>query len=198
MPAHSAYVLLHTHAPPSAYPPRSKSPLWRALTLHGRAWPGGATAVANFAWAPEFASEGETERELHPAYTGLGEGSGEREGEAYVASIFEAGRRGRVVVPEVTLAGAARLADVVRTARAGEGEGSVRDAERLFLYVCTHGARDCRCGEGGGEVVRALRAEVARRGRGREVFVGEVAHVGGHKCVVFGFVHVVRSLRLVD
>ncbi|KAI0628520.1 hypothetical protein C8Q77DRAFT_1035683, partial [Trametes polyzona] len=53
---------------------------------------------------------------------------------------------------------------------------------RLHLYVCTHGARDCRCGEGGGEVRRALRRELAKRGLGAEdVVLGEVAHVGGHK-----------------
>ncbi|RDX54459.1 hypothetical protein OH76DRAFT_963791 [Lentinus brumalis] len=163
-PAHSAYVLLHTHAPPAAYPPRSKSPLWRALTLKGREW----GAVANFAWSPA--------QDVHPAYTGVGEGEGkgEREAEAYVASVFSTSRRGRVVVPEVTLANVDALRDAVAAARAQE-------LDRLFLYVCTHGSRDCRCGDTGGEVVRALRAEVAERGIARDVFVGEVAHVGGHK-----------------
>ncbi|KAI0717421.1 Sucrase/ferredoxin-like-domain-containing protein [Cerioporus squamosus] len=164
-PAHSAYVLLHTHAPPAAYPPKSKSPLWRALTLKGREW----GAVANFAWSPE--------QEVHPAYSGLGEGprsEGEREREAYVASVFSTSRRGRVLVPEVTLANVDALRDAVAAAPAQE-------TDRLFLYVCTHGSRDCRCGDGGGEVVRALRAEIAKRGVERDVFVGEVAHVGGHK-----------------
>ncbi|RPD65444.1 hypothetical protein L226DRAFT_567317 [Lentinus tigrinus ALCF2SS1-7] len=161
-PAHHAYVLLHTHVPPAEYPPKSKSHLWRALTMKGREW----GAVANFSWAPE--------QEVHPAYTGLGEGHDERDREAYVASVFSTARRGRVVIPEITLADVDALGDKVRAA-------APQEEDRLFLYVCTHGSRDCRCGDGGGEVVRALRAEVTKRGIEKDVFVGEVAHVGGHK-----------------
>jgi hypothetical protein len=47
------------------------------------------------------------------------------------------------------------------------------------VLVCTHGARDCRCGDIGGDLVAALRKEVTRRAS--DVAVGEVSHVGGHK-----------------
>jgi hypothetical protein len=47
------------------------------------------------------------------------------------------------------------------------------------VLVCTHGARDCRCGDIGGDLVAALRREVTRRAS--DVAVGEVSHVGGHK-----------------
>ena len=64
------------------------------------------------------------------------------------------------------------------------GAGERELDRRLHLYVCTHGSRDCRCGEGGGAVARALRGELAKRGLGeKDVVLGEVAHVGGHKCV---------------
>ena len=59
--------------------------------------------------------------------------------------------------------------------------------EEIHMYVCTHGARDCRCGTIGGDVARALREEVARRvemdssGVVSRVVVGEVGHVGGHQ-----------------
>ncbi|TBU42100.1 Sucrase/ferredoxin-like-domain-containing protein [Dichomitus squalens] len=182
-PAHTAYVLLHTHAPPAAYPPKSASPLWRELALRARRW-GGAV---NFAWAPGQA--------VHPAYAGLGEAGDEGEEEAYVASVFSpALPAGRLVVPEVTRANLdavdGRLRALVRGdpgEGGGEGEAwtageAARDEERLCLYVCTHGARDCRCGDSGGDVARALRREVAsRQGLAERVSVGEVAHVGGHK-----------------
>ncbi|EIM83692.1 uncharacterized protein STEHIDRAFT_30779, partial [Stereum hirsutum FP-91666 SS1] len=55
------------------------------------------------------------------------------------------------------------------------------------LYVCTHGERDCRCGEWGGEVADELNAELKRRqsndpeGVWGRYSIGEVGHVGGHK-----------------
>lgn len=198
-PYHTAYVLLHTHAPVTEYPPRSKSPLWRALTMRARKWGG----VINFAWAPG------AWQAVHPEYSGLGEPEGrsfwgegkeeqKEEGEAYVASVFSSAHpAGRFVIPDVTLANLdavdARLRALVR----GESEKNLasddtQDAkvaveeavghrEKLFLYVCTHGSRDCRCGDCGGDVARALQREIDRRGVGQDVFLGEVAHVGGHK-----------------
>ena len=56
-----------------------------------------------------------------------------------------------------------------------------KDSKTLHLYVCTHGARDCRCGNTGGAVYEALRIEVAKRGLTDQVLVGSVGHVGGHK-----------------
>jgi hypothetical protein len=49
------------------------------------------------------------------------------------------------------------------------------------ILVCTHGSRDCRCGDRGGALVRALRHEVEKRGLAGRVRVGDIAHVGGHK-----------------
>lgn len=66
------------------------------------------------------------------------------------------------------------------------------------IFVCTHGSRDCRCSDIGGDLVLALRAEVKRRGERlllpgdeaeREASLSgvpswkitECAHVGGHK-----------------
>ncbi|KAH9919493.1 Sucrase/ferredoxin-like-domain-containing protein [Epithele typhae] len=177
VPLHRACVLLHTHTPPSTYPARSKSPLWRELTLKGRA----IGAVPNFAWAPQ--------QEVHPGYAGLGE-TGEEGEEAYVASVFLQGRPVPLRVPEVTLANTdavlARIGAQLESNHDGRN-GGMEESDRkkampnLHLYVCTHGSRDCRCGDQGSAVARALRNEVARRGLGGDVFVGDVAHVGGHK-----------------
>ena len=174
---HAAVILLHTHLPPASYPPRSRSLLWRALVLRGRAW----GAMPNFAWAPPQSGQGHA---LYAGYRGLGEGGGEEGEEAYAATVFAAGRRAPVVVPEVRLGNVEEVERGVRAALATPEEDAYEGRRKVYLYVCTHGARDCRCGEGGGAVARALRAEVVRRGLGAEdVVVGEIAHVGGHKCV---------------
>lgn len=51
------------------------------------------------------------------------------------------------------------------------------------ILVCTHGSRDCRCGDIGGDLVQSLR-ETARK-RGIDVKVTECSHVGGHKWVSY-------------
>jgi hypothetical protein len=68
--------------------------------------------------------------------------------------------------------------------------GSVApEAGKVHIYVCTHGARDCRCGEMGGKVFTALREDLDRRiradpgGPAERVVLGEVGHVGGHVLV---------------
>jgi len=63
-------------------------------------------------------------------------------------------------------------------------------SDGALVLVCTHGARDCRCGTSGGALFDALRRELElRRQNSREeddqiwerIRLGEVAHVGGHK-----------------
>ncbi|CDO74769.1 hypothetical protein BN946_scf185001.g17 [Trametes cinnabarina] len=174
-PFHTAYVLLHTHDPPAVYPARSKSPTWRHLTLAARQW--GSTV--NFAWSPDL--------RVHPQYKGLGE-----EGavalssipEIYTASVFSiAHRHGRLEIPEVSGQNYQEVSENIQrlvSSSVAVDEGKLD--KRLHLFVCTHGSRDCRCGEGGGEVARALRRELQKRGIGaKDVVLGEVAHVGGHK-----------------
>ncbi len=58
-------------------------------------------------------------------------------------------------------------------------ERSGRTPPASSILVCTHGARDCRCGDIGGDLVTALKAEVGRRKS--TVEIGELGHVGGHK-----------------
>lgn len=48
-------------------------------------------------------------------------------------------------------------------------------AQGKEVIVCTHTARDCRCGDIGGDLVTSLRQSDA------EVKVTECSHVGGHK-----------------
>ncbi|CEQ41980.1 SPOSA6832_03762 [Sporobolomyces salmonicolor] len=59
---------------------------------------------------------------------------------------------------------------------------------RTHIFVCTHGSRDCRCGDLGEPLYQALLKEVSRRKLGGELKDGEdgvrlarIAHIGGHK-----------------
>jgi hypothetical protein len=73
-----------------------------------------------------------------------------------------------------------RKVDKDKALSPGDRQTSVA-GQQWEVLVCTHGTRDCRCGDTGGEVVRALRADIEKRGLQEKVSVREVAHVGGHK-----------------
>ncbi|GAA5871484.1 hypothetical protein JCM16303_000768 [Sporobolomyces ruberrimus] len=65
------------------------------------------------------------------------------------------------------------------------------EARSTHIYVCTHGSRDCRCGDLGEKLYQSLLSEIKRRKLGGEltsseegregVRIGRIAHIGGHK-----------------
>jgi len=65
----------------------------------------------------------------------------------------------------------------------------VEDPRRVHLYICTHAAVDCRCGEKGPLLVEELRrAAILLKEKGalkdsywQDVRIMETGHVGGHK-----------------
>jgi hypothetical protein len=69
------------------------------------------------------------------------------------------------------------------------------DPRQVYLYVCTHGAVDCRCGEYGPNLLEALSKELQRLKEGdllkdrfwKDVRIMETCHVGGHKYVHSNF-----------
>ena len=103
------------------------------------------------------------------------------------ATIFSASS-GRLEIPHVSL----ENVDEVERAILDHVEGprSELTSQEVHIYVCTHGARDCRCGDRGRKVYDALVDSVnsARErdpgGPASRVRIGEVGHVGGHKYVV--------------
>jgi len=183
-PLHKSCIFLHHPDPPSKYPPKVTSELWRALTLRAVQHRG----LVNFCWR----SDGDF----------VAGNSGEPE--SYPATVFLAGdhsdsKRRIFRIPTVTLENL-DVVDALLSLRDGEqvlgAFDSEESAQEQHIYVCTHGARDCRCGDTGGAVVAALREEVASRIRSAQarsapnakspsiwdkLKIGEVAHVGGHK-----------------
>lgn len=175
---HRCYVLLHSSTPVSALSSRVASPLQQSLQLKARAWGG----LVNFTWSPD-----QSTHLLSPDLTRTDVGNGR---EIYRATAFSS-MNGRLDIPEISLA---NLDDIDTALSAHVSEAATRShastevkGDDIHIYVCTHGARDCRCGDMGGAVVVALRAELAHRKaadgerRWDRVRVGEVCHVGGHK-----------------
>lgn len=163
VPGHRSYIFLHSTTPPSTFPARVSTPIQRALQLKAAQWGG----LVNFVWSnfrPQVPPQSDGDSTSATAFSCLG---------------------GRLEIPEVTMG---NLDDVAtRLKQHADGEILESSAEEVHLYVCTHGARDCRCGDIGGDVVRSIRNEITRRLEldpsepVSRVRVGEVGHVGGHQ-----------------
>ncbi|ESK91011.1 sucrase ferredoxin-like family protein [Moniliophthora roreri MCA 2997] len=99
------------------------------------------------------------------------------------ATVFTAAGE-RIEIPVIDLQGMDAIEAELRR-RVEQTPGSLVD--EVHLFVCSHMARDCRCGERGGAFAKALREEVERRkaldptGPYSRFKIGEVGHVGQHK-----------------
>ncbi|KAH9067908.1 Sucrase/ferredoxin-like-domain-containing protein [Lactarius vividus] len=171
VPLHQAYILLHGRDSPRSFPSRVTSPLLVTLRQYASRW----SALVNVAWVPP--SNSTRHLSVPP--------SGSQDTEVYSLLTFAHSRAG-LQIPSVTMDNldevCSRLHDYME-----RPPTRVVDSDDLYLYVCTHGARDCRCGEWGSKVADALRNEIHRRkeieptGKYSRVVVGEVGHVGGHQ-----------------
>ncbi|KAF8201319.1 Sucrase/ferredoxin-like-domain-containing protein [Mycena galopus ATCC 62051] len=157
--SHRSYILLNSPSPPSVFPSRFSTPLQRALQVQTTRWGG----IVNFAWT--------------------GSPNGSDNNSTSVTAFSALG--GAIHFPSLTLSNVDEVAERLRQHATNAPMTAVEAAE-VHLYVCTHGARDCRCGDIGGKVFQALREELDRRiladpnGPAKSVVLGEVGHVGGH------------------
>jgi Sucrase/ferredoxin-like len=159
-PSHRCHVFLHSSIPPAEFSERYTTPLQRDLLLRVRRL-GGIVSLAWYAQSNNF-----------PSHTRPG------------STVAFSENGGRLDISEVT---SENLDEVVQQLIDHmEGRSTVQPVtrEEIDVYVCTHGARDCRCGDVGGSVAEALRREAQRlneAGSSPRIRVGEVGHVGGHK-----------------
>ncbi|KAH9042608.1 Sucrase/ferredoxin-like-domain-containing protein [Lactarius pseudohatsudake] len=171
VPPHQAYILLHGRDSPRSFPSRVTSPLLVALRQYALRW----SALVNVAWVPP--SNSTRHLSIPP--------SGSQDTEVYSLLTFAHGRAG-LQMPSVAMDNLDEVCSRLHDYMERPPTGAV-DSDDLYLYVCTHGARDCRCGEWGSKVADALRNEIRRRkeieptGKYSRVVVGEVGHVGGHQ-----------------
>lgn len=168
-PSHRCYVLLHASQPPSEFPPVYKTPLSQELQARARKWGG----IINFSWFP---------------------GAQQAGSQGHAATVFSASS-GRLEIPHVSLENVEEVERAIQDHI--EGPRSELTSQEVHIYVCTHGARDCRCGDRGRKVYDALVHSlngIRERDPGgpvSRVRIGEVGHIGGHKYVV-----VIHSLPL--
>ncbi|KAL4255653.1 Thioredoxin-like ferredoxin [Pleurotus pulmonarius] len=154
VPWHQYIVFLQTTMRPSEYPSRMTSQLQRHLQLRVRESGG----LVNFSWSSSSSN-------LHDPL-------------AYEATAFFPSGSS-FSYPKVNMS---NVDGVAASLEAHSREPSPKTtSNRTHIYVCTHAARDCRCGTTGGEVATALREEVKSRGETQRIFISETAHVGGHK-----------------
>lgn len=165
---HQCYILLHSFQPISEFPAKWKTPIQQALQLRASRWGG----LVNFAsYGPPPAA----------TYTSGDEGS---QAKKQPATVFTAAG-GRLEIPDITLDNIDQVEQTLKDHL--QGPLSKETGDEIHLYVCTHGARDCRCGTRGNLLVNALLEEKANYQRlypGRfasRIKIGQVAHVGGHK-----------------
>lgn len=59
--------------------------------------------------------------------------------------------------------------------------GAVEDLKGSFVFVCSHGSRDPRCGVCGPVLIRKFKEEIKLRGLHGQVSVSPCSHIGGHK-----------------
>ncbi|TDL23156.1 hypothetical protein BD410DRAFT_747139, partial [Rickenella mellea] len=178
VPHHNGYLLLHHPSPPSEYPPRFDSALHKTLQARVTRW----RTLVNFSW--------QADRSLAVGSTST-QGSYDEEG--YPATLYTA-MGTRVDIPRLS---ASNIDDVEKMLKphldvSMEGSEATITDQEISLFVCTHGSRDCRCGNAGPAVVKTLKDEICKRSvslsvsdpRRRvleRIIIGEVGHVGGHK-----------------
>ncbi|KAG1724485.1 hypothetical protein EDB19DRAFT_312396 [Suillus lakei] len=143
-PPHRCYIFLHTPQPPSEYPAKYATPVQRALLLRTTQWGGSV----NFAWSEDQPSVcarppgEEAKQEYH--LTAFAHPRGKLEARVSLDNIEEVDEQLRVHAESVS------------------GTTSL-NSDDVHLYVCTHGTRDCRCGDTGGAVAHAIRDELRKR-----------------------------------
>ena len=168
---HNALILLRSKYPPPIYPERGPvSEVSKQLQLKAASWKG----VVNWMWDRPW--DASAQKDVEP------------EGESYSATVFSS--HGQLDVPQVDVGNVSEIEEAIRQfAHDGPGIREQKKKETVHLLVCTHTNRDCRCGERGGALVQALKAEVERARNTNllkvEVNIGQVGHVGGHQCVSF-------------
>jgi len=167
---HQCYILLHSPQPISEFPAKWNTPIQRALQLRASRWGG----LVNFSWygpSPVAANV--------PDDGGDGVRAKKQPATAFTAAC------GRLEIPDITLENMDQVEQKIKDHL--NGPLSKETSDEIHLYVCTHGARDCRCGTRGSLLVNALHEEKANYQRlypeslAKRIKIGQVSHVGGHK-----------------
>jgi len=202
VPFHETLAIVHTEIPPTNWPSKMQPviPLYPELQAYARNFHG----IVNIAYFPRASSPaGLKNLQSTPSPSPSSDPSSdstrsirdpawlETEGCSHQVTIFAGGNK-VIEFPRVRLQDAKRVFDdLYRGLLDGvsvSGLGaSIKTPTNNYgvshIFVCTHAARDCRCGTTGVDVFNAISNAVANHPTWSRLGIqmGEVAHVGGHK-----------------
>lgn len=178
-PAYSRHLLLRTPHPSSSWPARfeSVSPLYKAL---GERW-GKHPELKKLGFSFADGGLGEGTEKWDP-YGGESELVSDSE-EVYAGYLYP----DWIPIPKLSLS-ALDAFEAFYLSLEPPPSSSVSPhtstsavKPKVHIYVCTHGTRDCRCGELGEPLYQALVDEVKWRKEEHNIEVRQVGHIGGHK-----------------
>ncbi|GAA6007049.1 uncharacterized protein JCM10292_003441 [Rhodotorula paludigena] len=188
-PAYPRHLLIHANQPATSWPSHLEavSPLYRQLGKRFAAHPG----LAKLGFSFTDAGSEPVEEQWDVTRSKFDEPrEGGRE-ERYSATVYP----DFLHIPDFSLSSLASFEELYLSlppsAPASVSSSSTEPSSapvRTHIFVCTHGSRDCRCGDLGEPLYQALLREVRRRKLGGElrdgqdgVRIARVAHIGGHK-----------------
>jgi len=161
-PYHRCYILLHARDRPSNFPTVYQTAVSRELLIRGVRWGGGVSV--NFSWMEHFSHQNSSRKSPATVFSRLG---------------------GRLDIPDVTLENLDEVESQIL--KHLEGPPAELTSKNVDVYVCTHAARDCRCGERGLQVYETL-VRIVEEERiwnpsslAHRIRIGAVGHVGGHQ-----------------
>lgn len=163
-PDHLCYILLHSSHSPETFPSVYHTAVSRELQLRAKKWGG----LVNFSWVADRTAGKITDSQPATVFSPLG---------------------GKLDIPNVSIQNMDQVEELIK--RHIQGPLTSSTSQDMHIYVCTHGARDCRCGDRGRQVYQALVDTVKRErtnnptGPASSLRIGEVGHVGGHKLSFF-------------
>jgi len=157
-PYRRCYIFLNASDPPPKFPKVFQTPISRELVKRSMEW--GCGFSVNFSWMEHFASA----KQPATVYSHLG---------------------GRLDIPDVSLENMDGIEQQILNYI--DSPPTMPTSRNVDLYVCTHAARDCRCGERGQQVYDALLRAVQHERHqdpssfANDIRIGAVGHLGGHQ-----------------
>ena len=159
VPNHTSYIVLHHPDPPSTYPSKLDSPLLRQLMLLGRMH----GAIANIGWSDEehWSMFQPNDIDSSAASDSHFAHSKERYNMTVYSSLHPwASYQVEGVNPTTIEASFDRWNQYSQDTKV---PSSLYPSAPIDIFICTHAARDCRCGDVGTALADALRGELSRR-----------------------------------
>ena len=161
-PYRRCYIFLNALDQPSKFPKVFQTPISRELVKRSMEW--GSGVSVNFLWMEHFANERASAKQPATVYSHLA---------------------GRLDIPDVSLE---NMDDIEQQILHHLDSPLTKPTSKnVDVYVCTHAARDCRCGERGQQVYDALLRAVQHERHqdpscfANDIRIGAVGHLGGHQ-----------------